>query len=87
MYSTTMSADFGLIFSSTNMSRYHSWHSQPNTYFPSIAKRKSFDDEMVLDKFHYNTTVQLESGHKKSIQQITTNDFLLSTKQSPKYAG
>ena len=53
--------------------------------FHSIQKR--IDEEIVLEKFQYDTSVKLETGQIKNIQQLTTNDFLISTKQSPNYSG
>jgi hypothetical protein len=44
-------------------------------------------EEIVLEKFQYDTLVKLETGQIKNIQQLTTNDFLISTKQSPTYSG
>ncbi len=49
--------------------------------------QKTMHEEIVLEKFQYDTLVKLETGQIKNIQQLTTNDFLISTKQSPTYSG
>jgi hypothetical protein len=66
----------GSISSSTNIDSFH----------PHL-KQKSDDNETVLEKFHCDTIVKLETGQTKNIQKLTTNDFLISTKQSPRYSG
>ncbi len=53
--------------------------------FQLIQKR--IDEDIILEKFQYDTSVKLETGQIKNIQQLTTNDFLISTKQSPIYSG
>jgi hypothetical protein len=45
------------------------------------------NDEIILEKFQSDTLVKLETGEIKNIQQLTTNDFLISIKQSPQYSG
>ena len=44
------------------------------------------DDRILLTKFHHDTLVNLDSGESKNIQQLTTNDFLTSAKQSQQYS-
>jgi hypothetical protein len=66
----------GSISSSKNIDSFH----------PRL-QQKSDDNETVLEKFHCDTIVKLETGQIKNIQKLTTNDFLISTKQSPRYSG
>jgi len=92
MYSTD--SDLGLISSSTNMNSFERWNSHNKSYsyndsfhqYNSRLIEKSNDDEIILEKFQYNTLVKLETGETKNIQQLTTNDFLISTKRSPQYS-
>jgi hypothetical protein len=74
-----MSTTTGLFSSSEYKNSFSQWNSQ--------FIHKTIDEEIVLDKFQYDTLVKLETGQTKNIQQLTTNDFLISTKQSPKYSG
>jgi len=87
-------SDFELVSSSKNMDSFQTWnhhndYSSRNgsfhQYNPYLLQ-KSPDDEIVLEKFQYDTLVKLERGETKNIQQLTTNDFLLSTKQSAQYS-
>jgi hypothetical protein len=80
MYST--SSDLG---SSMNMNSFETWNYHNNSFYPRLIQ-KSNDDEIILEKFQYDTLVKLETGQTKNIQQLTTNDFLISTKQSPQYS-
>jgi hypothetical protein len=44
------------------------------------------DDKILLSKFHHDTLVNLDTGELKNIQQLTTNDFLTSAKQSQQFS-
>ena len=60
---------------------------QPYDYHPrTYVRQNSTDDKILLGKFQYDTSVKLENGERKNIQQLTTNDFLSSTKQSQQYS-
>jgi hypothetical protein len=67
------------------------WNSHDDYYFhkgsfhPRLIE-KSIDEKIILEKFQYDKVVKLETGQTKPIQQLTTNDFLISTKQSPQYS-
>lgn len=74
MYATTL--DFGLYSSTTDCSYFAASH-------PRIAR----DEDKIHEKFRFDTLVQLETGQKKNIQQITSHDLLSSIKQSPQYSG
>lgn len=82
--SSTITSDLGLI-SSMNMNTYGQWNNPNDSYYPRLMP-KSNNDEVVFEKFQYDTLVKLETGQTKNIQQLTTNDFLISMKQSQQYS-
>ncbi|CAF1263333.1 unnamed protein product [Adineta steineri] len=93
MYSS--GSDLELVSSSNNMNSFQTWN-QHNDYYPRNGSfhqhnpyfiQKPNDDNIVLEKFQYDTLVKLETGETKNIQQLTTNDFLISTKQSQQYSS
>ena len=68
---------------------YHRRNSSFDHYSPRLFGKSSSqqtDDDYILGKFHHDTLVNLDSGETKNIQQLTTNDFLSSAKQSQQYA-
>jgi hypothetical protein len=66
--------------SNTHHPRNGSFHQ----YNPRLLQKT--DDEYILGKFQQDTLVHLETGESKNIQQLTTNDFLNSAKQSQQYS-
>ena len=84
----TAQSDLALFASSMGTNGLERWNSAHYCSSRTGAlDRKSKDDQIVLEKFQNNALVKLESGQLKNIQQLTTNDFLISTKQSPQYSG
>ncbi|UJR22612.1 hypothetical protein I4U23_025653 [Adineta vaga] len=73
----------------TRLTHQNDYYSQNSSFHSTnpYTIQKSTNDEMILDKFHYDTQVKLETGETKNIQHITTNDFLISTKQSQQYSN
>jgi hypothetical protein len=60
---------------------------QPYDHHPRTRLiQNSIDDKIVLEKFQYDTSVKLETGERKNIQHLTTNDFLSSANQSQQYS-
>jgi len=87
MYSTN--SDLGLIStsSSVNINSFGIWNYHNGSFHPHLIEKRINNDEIILEKFQSDTLVKLETGEIKNIQQLTTNDFLISTKQSPQYSG
>ena len=68
---------------------HHARNSSFHQYSPRLLERhpsQQTDDDYILGKFHHDTLVNLDSGETKNIQQLTTNDFLTSAKQSRQYS-
>ncbi len=75
--------------SDNSSSDYPPRNSSFHQYNPRLLEKPSCqqtDDEYILGKFHHDTLVNLDSGESKNIQQLTTNDFLTSAKQSQHYS-
>lgn len=51
----------------------------------SVGLENGENDEF-LRKFHHETSVTLENGSTKNIQSLSTDDFLLSARLSPKFS-
>ena len=83
MYATT-TLDFGL-FSSTM--KDNQWNPSVHSHHSSTHLRIARDEERLHEKFRFDTCVQLETGQKKNLQQITRQDLWSSIKQSPQYSG
>lgn len=64
--------------------RLSSSNGQKQTY--PIQHIDPCEQNDLLKKFHHETMVTLETGEAKNIQNLTTNDFLTSAKQSPHYS-
>lgn len=76
--------------SDNSSSDCHPRNSSFHQYSPRLLEKRSSqqtDDEYILGKFHHDTLVNLDSGETKNIQQLTTNDFLTSAKQSQQYSS
>ena len=68
---------------------YPSHNSSFHRYSPRVGPTGTYpvnEDQLLLNKFHHDTVVSLETGESKPIQHLTTNDFLLSAKQNRRYA-
>jgi hypothetical protein len=70
---------------------YYPRSSSFHQYNPRLIEKLSssdeqIDDKMLLTKFQHDTLVNLDSGELKNIQQLTTNDFITSAKQSQQYS-
>jgi len=75
--------------SDNSSSDYHSRNGSFHQHNPRLLEKPSFqqtDDEYILGKFHHDTLVNLDTGESKNIQQLTTNDFLISAKQNQQYS-
>lgn len=64
------------------------FHSRNGSFHPNnpYAVQKPASDDVTLEKFQQDTPVKFETGETKKIQYITTNDFLISAKQSQHYS-
>ncbi|CAF1434392.1 unnamed protein product [Adineta ricciae] len=72
------------------MYSYRTWSAEHTGLYHrtnSNTVQKSTNDEIVLDKFHCDTQVKLGTGEMKNIQHMTSNDFLISSKQSQQYSS
>ncbi|CAF3340747.1 unnamed protein product [Rotaria sp. Silwood2] len=93
MYSTV--SNLGLLSSSKSMNSFQTWNYHNDYHFGDgsfhhynpFLTQKSNDDEIVLEKFHHDTLIKLETGEKKNIQQLTSNDFIISAKQNQQYSS
>jgi hypothetical protein len=87
MYSTSSDLELMSTSSSKNMNSFGICNYHNGSFHPHLIQKSINDDEIILEKFQSDTLVKLETGEIKNIQQLTTNDFLISTKQSPQYSG
>ena len=55
------------------------------TYYKKEAYQQR-DEETLLENFHFDTLVNLDTGESKNIQHLTKNDFLQSAKQNHQYS-
>ncbi|CAF3796506.1 unnamed protein product [Rotaria sp. Silwood1] len=93
MYSTV--SNLGLLSSSKNMNAFQTWNYHNDYYsgdgschhYNAFLKQPSNNDDIILEKFHHDTLIKLETGEKKNIQQLTTNDFIISAKQNQQYSS
>ncbi|CAF0867079.1 unnamed protein product [Rotaria sordida] len=96
MYSTV--SNLGLLSSSSsskNMNLFQPWNYHNDYYsgdgsfhhYNPFLSQKSNDDNIILEKFHHATLIKLETGEKKNIQQLTTNDLIISAKQNQQYSS
>jgi hypothetical protein len=88
MYSTH--SDFELMSLSKNHNSFQTCDYYPRLgsfhEFNSRSIENSSDEKILLEKFQHDISVKLETGEKKNIQHLTTNDFLSSAKQSQQYS-
>ena len=77
-------------YSSDSSSSDFYLHNSPfHRYYPRILQKSSYqqrDEKTLLEKFHFDTSVNLDTGESKNIQQLTKNDFLQSAKQNRQYS-
>lgn len=92
MYSSVSSLDLlSSAASSKYMNLFQPWNYSSNNdgsfhYYDQYLTQKPHEEELGLEKFHHDTLVTLETGVKKNIQQLTTNDLLASAKLSQQYS-
>jgi len=87
MYSTGSDLELMSTSSSMNINSFGIGNYHNSSFHPHLIQKSINDEESILEKFQSDTLVKLETGEIKNIQQLTTNDFLISTKQSPQYSG
>lgn len=61
---------------------FHRYSSRP----PTKSSYSTNDNDLFLNKFYHDTLVHLENNETKNIQHLTSNDFLVSAKQSSQYS-
>jgi len=62
---------------------FHRYSSRP----PTKSSYSTNDNDLLLNKFYHDTLVHLENNETKNIQHLTSNDFLVSAKQSSQYSS
>ena len=88
-FSSNMKTDSTVTTTETSAVDYPSHNSSFHRYSPRVGPTETSpvnEDHLLLNKFHHDTVVNLETGESKPIQHLTTNDFLLSAKQNRRYA-
>jgi hypothetical protein len=67
----------------------HSRNGSFHRYSPCLGQKAIYpidDDDLLLNKFCHDTLVNLDTGESKNIQNLTSNDFILSAKKNPHYS-